>query len=201
MAKKTKISKGNIDNAIFQKWITKTGVGPVMFNVFVNDANTELKKLEGIDLMNKKLEFETKLNRINVNAILAMNKGGNEYEKKLAHDIAKRVFFDSIATLTMTWGAFEDRTSHLHIKEGIKTVYDTYDYAKRIKDSQVADILPKFDALIDLYKYWYNDTPKDDEVKWNVAMQISDVRKAIAERKFSGLRKLGAMTCEEKEDN
>ena len=200
MAKKTKIDKGNIDNRIFQEWRTKTGVGPVMFQVFTNDANAELKKLEGIELMNRKLELETKLNRINANAILAMNKGGNEYEKKLSYDIAKRVFFDSMATLTMTWEAFEDRTSHLHIKEGIKTVYDTYDYAKRIKDSQVADILPKFDALIDLYKYWYNDTPKDDEARWNVAMQISDVRKAIAERKFEGLRKLGAMTSEEKED-
>ena len=200
MAKKTKIDKGNIDNRIFQEWRTKTGVGPVMFQVFTNDANAELKKLEGKNLMNRKLELETKLNRINANAILAMNKGGNEYEKKLSYDIAKRVFFDSIATLTMTWGAFEDRTSHLHIKEGIKTVYDTYDYAKRIKDSQVADILPKFDALIELYKYWYNDTPKDDEVRWNVAMQISDIRKAIAERKFNGLRKLGAMTAEEKED-
>lgn len=200
MAKKTKINKGSVNDSILQKWRTKIGVGPVMLQVFTNDANAELKKLEGIELMNRKLELETKLNRINVNATLAMNKSGNEYEKKLAHDIAKRVFFDSIATLTMTWAAFEDRTSHLHIKEGIKTVYDTYDYAKRIKDSQVADILPKFDALIELYKYWYNDTPKDDEVRWNVAMQISDVRKAIAERKFEGLRKLGAMTSEEKED-
>ena len=200
MAKKTKINKGNVNDGILQKWRTKIGVGPVMFNVFVNDANTELKKLEGIDLMNKKLEFETKLNRINVNAILAMNKGGNDYEKKLAHDIAKRVFFDSIATLTMTWAAFEDRTSHLHIKEGIKTVYDTYDYAKRIKDSQVADILPKFDTLIKLYQYWYAKDEKDDETAWIVAMNITDVRKAIAERKFTGLRKWSDKTAEEKED-
>lgn len=200
MAKKTKINKGSVNDSILQKWRTKIGVGPVMFQVFTNDANAELKKLEGIELMNRKLELETKLNRINTNAILAMNKGGNEYEKKLSYDIAKRVFFDSIATLTMTWAAFEDKTSHLHIKDGIKTVYDTYDYSKKIKNSQVADILPKFDALIELYKYWYNNTPKDDEARWNVAMQISDVRKAIAERKFEGLRKLGAMTAEEKED-
>ena len=200
MAKKTKINKGNIDSRIFQEWRTKTGVGPVMFQVFTNDANAELKKLEGKDLMNKKLELETKLNRINVNAVIAMNHKGNDYENKLSLELAKRVFFDSINTMTMTWEAFEDRTSHLHLKDGIKTVYDTYDYSKRIKDSQVAEVLPKFDALINLYKYWYNDTPKDDEARWNVAMQISDVRKAIAERKFSGLRKLGAMTAEEKED-
>ena len=200
MAKKTKINRGNIDSRIFQEWRTKTGVGPVMFQVFTNDANAELKKLEGKDLMNRKLELETKLNRINVNAVIAMNHKGNDYEKKLSLELAKRVFFDSINTLTMTWEAFEDRTSHLHLKDGIKTVYDTYDYSKRIKDSQVAEVLPKFDALINLYKYWYNDTPKDDEARWNVAMQISDVRKAIAERKFSGLRKLGAMTAEEKED-
>lgn len=200
MAKKTKINKGNIDSRIFQEWRTKTGVGPVMFQVFTNDANAELKKLEGKDLMNRKLELETKLNRINVNAVIAMNHKGNDYEKKLSLELAKRVFFDSINTMTMTWEAFEDRTSHLHLKEGIKTVYDTYDYSKRIKDSQVAEVLPKFDALIELYKYWYNNMPKDNETRWNVAMQISDVRKAIAERKFSGLRKLGAMTAEEKED-
>lgn len=200
MAKKTKINKGNIDSRIFQEWRTKTGVGPVMFQVFTNDANAELKKLEGKDLMNRKLELETKLNRINVNAVIAMNHKGNDYEKKLSLELGKRVFFDSINTMTMTWEAFEDRTSHLHLKEGIKTVYDTYDYSKRIKDSQVAEVLPKFDALIELYKYWYNNMPKDNETRWNVAMQISDVRKAIAERKFSGLRKLGAMTAEEKED-
>ena len=200
MAKKTKINKGNIDSRIFQEWRTKTGVGPVMFQVFTNDANAELKKLEGKDLMNKKLELETKLNRINVNAVIAMNHKGNDYEKKLSLELGKRVFFDSINTMTMTWEAFEDRTSHLHLKDGIKTVYDTYDYSKRIKDSQVAEVLPKFDALIELYKYWYNNIPKDDEARWNVAMQISDVRKAIAERKFSGLRKFEALTSEEKED-
>ena len=200
MAKKTKIDKRSIDNKIFQNNRTKIGVGPVVFNMFLNDANMELKKLNGKELMDKKLQFETKLNRINTNAVLCMNKYGSEYEKTLSLNIAKRVFFDSINTLTMTWEAFEDRTSHMHVKEGIKTVYDTYDYAKKIKDSQVADVLPKFDALIELYKYWYNDTSKDDEVRWNVAIQISDVRKAIAERKFNGLRKLGAMTSEEKED-
>ena len=212
MAKKTKIDKGSVDTKILQDWRTKIGVGPVMFTMFMNDANDTLKKLEGRELMDQKLKFEgrelmdqklkfeTKLNRINALAIIAMNERGNEYEKKLSYDIAKRVFFDSINTMTMTWEAFEDRTSHMHVKEGIKTVYDTYNYSKLIKDSQVADVLPKFDALIELYKYWYNDTPKDDEARWNVAMQISDVRKAIAERKFSGLRKLGAMTSEEKED-
>lgn len=200
MAKKTKIDKGSVDTKILQDWRTKIGVGPVMFTMFMNDANDTLKKLEGHELMDQKLKFETKLNRINALAIIAMNERGNEYEKKLSYDIAKRVFFDSINTMTMTWEAFEDRTSHMHVKEGIKTVYDTYNYSKLIKDSQVADVLPKFDALIELYKYWYNDTPKDDEARWNVAMQISDVRKAIAERKFSGLRKLGAMTSEEKED-
>ena len=200
MAKKTKIDKGSVDTKILQDWRTKIGVGPVMFTMFMNDANDTLKKLEGRELMDQKLKFETKLNRINALAIIAMNAKGNEYEKKLSYDIAKRVFFDSINTMTMTWEAFEDRTSHMHVKEGIKTVYDTYNYSKLIKDSQVADVLPKFDALIELYKYWYNDTPKDDEARWNVAMQISDVRKAIAERKFSGLRKLGAMTSEEKED-
>lgn len=200
MAKKTKIDKGSVDTKILQDWRTKIGVGPVMFTMFMNDANDTLKKLEGRELMDQKLKFETKLNRINALAIIAMNERGNEYEKKLSYDIAKRVFFDSINTMTMTWEAFEDRTSHMHVKEGIKTVYDTYNYSKLIKDSQVADVLPKFDTLIELYKYWYNDTPKDDEARWNVAMQISDVRKAIAERKFSGLRKLGAMTSEEKED-
>lgn len=200
MAKKTKIDKGSVDTKILQDWRTKIGVGPVMFTMFMNDANDTLKKLEGRELMDQKLKFETKLNRINALAIIAMNAKGNEYEKKLSYDIAKRVFFDSINTMTMTWEAFEDRTSHMHVKEGIKTVYDTYNYSKLIKDSQVADVLPKFDTLIELYKYWYNDTPKDDEARWNVAMQISDVRKAIAERKFSGLRKLGAMTSEEKED-
>ena len=200
MAKKTKIDKGSVDTKILQDWRTKIGVGPVMFTMFMNDANDTLKKLEGRELMDQKLKFETKLNRINALAIIAMNERGNEYEKKLSYDIAKRVFFDSINTMTMTWEAFEDRTSHMHVKEGIKTVYDTYNYSKLIKDSQVADVLPKFDALFDLYKYWYSDTPKDDEARWNVAMQISDVRKAIAERKFSSLRKLGAMTSEEKED-
>ena len=200
MTKKTKVTKESIDNGIFQNYRTKTGVGPVVFNMFLNDANTELKKLNGKELMNKKLYFETKLNRINANAILCMNKCGNEYEKKLAERIAKRIFFDSINTLTMTWEAFEDRTSHMHVKEGIKTVYDTYDYSKKIKDSQVADVLPKFDTLIKLYQYWYAKDEKDDEVAWIVAMNITDVRKAIAERKFTGLRKWNDKTAEEKED-
>ena len=200
MAKKTKIDKGSVNGRIFQEWRTKTGVGPVMFQVFTNDANAELKKLEGKDLMNRKLELETKLNRINANAVIAMNSKGNEYEKKLSLDLAKRIFFDSINTMTMTWEAFEDRTSHLHIKEGIKTVYDTYDYSKRIKDSQVAEVLPKFDALFGLYTYWYNSKAEDSDTRWIVAMNISDVRKAIAERKFSGLKKWDSLTSEEKED-
>ena len=200
MAKKTKIDKGSIDNRILQNYRTKIGVGPVVFNTFLNDANTELKKLNGKELMDKKLQFETKLNRINAKAVIAMNGNGNGYEKTLSVNIAKRVFFDSINTLTMTWEAFEDRVSHMHVKEGIKTVYDTYDYAKKIKDSQVADVLPKFDALFDLYKYWYNSKKETDDMKWTIAMNISDVRKAIAERKFSGLRKWENLTSEEKED-
>ena len=200
MAKKTKIDKGSIDNKIFQNYRTKIGVGPVVFNMFLNDANMELKKLNGKELMDKKLQFETKLNRINVNAVLCMNKYGSEYEKNLSLNIAKRVFFDSINTLTMTWEAFEDRVSHMHVKDGIKTVYDTYDYAKKIKDSQVADVLPKFDALIKLYQYWCTKDEKDDEALWIVAMNIADIRKAIAERKFSGLRKWSDKTAEEKED-
>ena len=150
--------------------------------------------------MDQKLKFETKLNRINALAIIAMNERGNEYEKKLSYDIAKRVFFDSINTMTMTWEAFEDRTSHMHVKEGIKTVYDTYNYSKLIKDSQVADVLPKFDALFDLYKYQFNSKGTAEDDRWIVAMNIADVRKAIAERKFTGLRKWDSLTTEEKED-
>ena len=200
MAKKTKIDKGSVDTKILQDWRTKIGVGPVMFTMFMNDANDTLKKLEGRELMNQKLKFETKLNRINALAIIAMNERGNEYEKKLSYDIAKRVFFDSINTMTMTWEAFEDRTSHMHVKEGIKTVYDTYNYSKLIKDSQVADVLPKFDALFDLYKYQYNSKGTAEDDRWIVAMNIADVRKAIAERKFTGLRKWDSLTTEEKED-
>ena len=200
MAKKTKIDKGSVDTKILQDWRTKIGVGPVMFTMFMNDANDTLKKLEGRELMDQKLKFETKLNRINALAIIAMNERGNEYEKKLSYDIAKRVFFDSINTITMTWEAFEDRTSHMHVKEGIKTVYDTYNYSKLIKDSQVADVLPKFDALFDLYKYQYNSKGVSDDDRWIVAMNIADVRKAIAERKFTGLRKWDSLTTEEKED-
>lgn len=200
MAKKTKIDKGSVDTKILQDWRTKIGVGPVMFTMFMNDANDTLKKLEGRELMDQKLKFETKLNRINALAIIAMNERGNEYEKKLSYDIAKRVFFDSINTMTMTWEAFEDRTSHMHVKEGIKTVYDTYNYSKLIKDSQVADVLPKFDALFDLYKYQYNSKGTAEDDRWIVAMNIADVRKAIAERKFTGLRKWDSLTTEEKED-
>lgn len=200
MAKKTKIDKGSVDTRILQEWRTKIGVGPVMFTMFMNDANDTLKKLEGHELMDQKLKFETKLNRINALAIIAMNERGNEYEKKLSYDIAKRVFFDSINTMTMTWEAFEDRTSHMHVKEGIKTVYDTYNYSKLIKDSQVADVLPKFDALFDLYKYQFNSKGTAEDDRWIVAMNIADVRKAIAERKFTGLRKWDSLTSEEKED-
>lgn len=200
MAKKTKIDKGSVDTKILQDWRTKIGVGPVMFTMFMNDANDTLKKLEGRELMDQKLKFETKLNRINALAIIAMNAKGNEYEKKLSYDIAKRVFFDSINTMTMTWEAFEDRTSHMHVKEGIKTVYDTYNYSKLIKDSQVADVLPKFDALFDLYKYQFNSKGTAEDDRWIVAMNIADVRKAIAERKFTGLRKWDSLTTEEKED-
>lgn len=200
MAKKTKIDKGSVDTKILQDWRTKIGVGPVMFTMFMNDANDTLKKLEGRELMDQKLKFETKLNRINALAIIAMNERGNEYEKKLSYDIAKRVFFDSINTMTMTWEAFEDRTSHMHVKEGIKTVYDTYNYSKLIKDSQVADVLPKFDALFDLYKYQFNSKGTAEDDRWIVAMNIADVRKAIAERKFTGLRKWDSLTTEEKED-
>mgnify|MGYP001597247271 CR=1 FL=1 len=200
MAKKTKIDKGSVDTKILQEWRTKIGVGPVVFTMFMNDANDTLKKLEGRELMDQKLKFETKLNRINALAIIAMNERGKEYEKKLSYDIAKRVFFDSINTMTMTWEAFEDRTSHMHVKEGIKTVYDTYNYSKLIKNSQVADVLPKFDALFDLYKYQYNSKEATDDDRWIVAMNIADVRKAIAERKFTGLRKWDSLTAEEKED-
>lgn len=200
MAKKTKIDKGSVDTKILQDWRTKIGVGPVMFTMFMNDANDTLKKLEGRELMDQKLKFETKLNRINALAIIAMNERGNEYEKKLSYDIAKRVFFDSINTMTMTWEAFEDRTSHMHVKEGIKTVYDTYNYSKLIKDSQVADVLPKFDALFNLYKYQFNSKGTAEDDRWIVAMNIADVRKAIAERKFAGLRKWDSLTTEEKED-
>lgn len=200
MAKKTKIDKGSVDTKILQDWRTKIGVGPVMFTMFMNDANDTLKKLEGREIMDQKLKFETKLNRINALAIIAMNERGNEYEKKLSYDIAKRVFFDSINTTTMTWEAFEDRTSHMHVKEGIKTVYDTYNYSKLIKDSQVADVLPKFDALFDLYKYQFNSKGTAEDDRWIVAMNIADVRKAIAERKFTGLRKWDSLTSEEKED-
>jgi len=200
MAKKTKIDKGSVDTKILQDWRTKIGVGPVMFTMFMNDANDTLKKLEGHELMDQKLKFETKLNRINALAIIAMNERGNEYEKKLSYDIAKRVFFDSINTMTMTWEAFEDRTSHMHVKEGIKTVYDTYNYSKLIKDSQVADVLPKFDALFDLYKYQFNSKGTAEDDRWIIAMNIADVRKAIAERKFTGLRKWDSLTSEEKED-
>lgn len=200
MAKKTKIDKGSVDTKILQDWRTKIGVGPVMFTMFMNDANDTLKKLEGHELMDQKLKFETKLNRINALAIIAMNERGNEYEKKLSYDIAKRVFFDSINTMTMTWEAFEDRTSHMHVKEGIKTVYDTYNYSKLIKDSQVADVLPKFDALFDLYKYYYTSKGTSNDDRWIIAMNIADVRKAIAERKFTGLRKWDSLTTEEKED-
>lgn len=200
MAKKTKIDKGSVDTKILQDWRTKIGVGPVMFTMFMNDANDTLKKLEGRELMDQKLKFETKLNRINALAIIAMNEKGNEYEKKLSYDIAKRVFFDSINTMTMTWEAFEDRTSHMHVKEGIKTVYDTYNYSKLIKDSQVADVLPKFDALFDLYKYQFNSKGTAEDDRWIVAMNTADVRKAIAERKFTGLRKWDSLTSEEKED-
>lgn len=200
MAKKTKIDKGSVDTKILQDWRTKIGVGPVMFTMFMNDANDALKKLEGRALMDQKLKFETKLNRINALAIIAMNERGNEYEKKLSYDIAKRVFFDSINTMTMTWEAFEDRTSHMHVKEGIKTVYDTYNYSKLIKDSQVADVLPKFDALFALYKYHFTSKGTSNDDRWIVAMNIADVRKAIAERKFTGLRKWDSLTAEEKED-
>ena len=200
MAKKTKIDKGSVDTKILQDWRTKIGVGPVMFTMFMNDANDALKKLEGRALMDQKLKFETKLNRINALAIIAMNEKGNEYEKKLSYDIAKRVFFDSINTMTMTWEAFEDRTSHMHVKEGIKTVYDTYNYSKLIKDSQVADVLPKFDALFALYKYHFTSKGTSNDDRWIVAMNIADVRKAIAERKFTGLRKWDSLTAEEKED-
>lgn len=89
MAKKTKIDKGSVDTKILQDWRTKIGVGPVMFTMFMNDANDTLKKLEGRELMDQKLKFETKLNRINALAIIAMNERGNEYEKKLSYDIAK----------------------------------------------------------------------------------------------------------------
>mgnify|MGYP001560170566 CR=1 FL=1 len=73
-------------------------------------------------------------------------------------------------------------------------------YSKLIKNSQVADVLPKFDALFDLYKYQYNSKEATDDDRWIVAMNIADVRKAIAERKFTGLRKWDSLTAEEKED-